>query len=68
MRWSLRLERRVSDQRASLEVFTRPSRTIWRAVRTVQSFAEIVADEEDFTAKGREYVDHIRRSSERMEC
>ena len=61
------LKRRVTDQRASLEVFTRAlAHDLREPVRTVQSFAEIVAEEEDFTAKGREYIDLIRRAAERM--
>ncbi len=61
------LKRRIADQRASLEVFTRAlAHDLKEPVRTVQSFAEIVAGGEEFTDKGRGYIEHIQRAAERM--
>jgi len=60
------LRRRIDDQRASLEVFTRAlAHDLREPVRTVQSFADIVAHEE-LSAKGRECIEHVRHAARRM--
>lgn len=61
------LKRRVADQRTSLQVFTRAlAHDLKEPVRTMLSFADIVAESEPLSGRGREYLEHIQRAAERM--
>ncbi len=62
------LQKRIHEQRTSLEVFTRAlAHDLKEPVRTVKSFLEIIAQREQFSEKTDGYFKHIVNAADRME-
>ncbi len=61
------LEKRIHEQRTSLEVFTRAlAHDLKEPVRTVRSFVEMIAEYEKFSEKTARYFEHIQNAADRM--
>ncbi len=61
------LERRIHEQRASLEIFTHAlAHDLKEPVRTIQSFMDLLVTSENFSPKGKSYLEYIQKAAERM--
>lgn len=60
-------EKRISNQRDKLEIFTRAlAHDLKEPIRTVNSFSELVMHEGNLTGKSENYFSHINLASQRM--
>ncbi len=61
------LQKRIHDQRTSLEIFTRAlAHDLKEPVRTIQSFLDLLGKRETFSEKGQGYFNFIRKAADRM--
>jgi len=61
------LQKRIHEQRTSLEVFTHAlAHDLKEPVRTIQSFTELIAESNAFTEKTGRYFQHIQNAANRM--
>lgn len=61
------LEKRIHDQRASLEIFTRAlAHDLKEPVRTIRSFLGRIDDRGGLSEKSQKYFDYIRKAADRM--
>lgn len=61
------MEKRIHDQRAALEIFTRAlAHDLKEPVRTIKSFLDLMATREHFSEKGRNYFNYIKNAADRM--
>lgn len=61
------MQRRIDDQRSSLEIFTRAlAHDLKEPVRTMRSFLDLLIAHESVSEKGAGYVKHMRNAAERM--
>lgn len=61
------MQRRIDDQRSSLEIFTRAlAHDLKEPVRTMRSFLDLLIAHESVSEKGSGYVKHMRSAAERM--
>jgi len=61
------LQKRIDEQRTSLEVFTRAlAHDLNEPVRTIRSFVELIAQFDSFPDKARTYFQHIQNAADRM--
>jgi CheY-like chemotaxis protein len=61
------LQKRVHDQRASLEIFTRAlAHDLKEPVRTISSFVSLFSKEANISPQGRDYLTYIQNAAGRM--
>lgn len=61
------LEKRIHDQRTSLEIFTRAlAHDLKEPVRTIKSYAELIVQKESFSEKAQTYFNYIETAADRM--
>jgi signal transduction histidine kinase len=61
------LQKRIDEQRASLEIFTRAlAHDLKEPVRTIRSFVELLDMQENFSPKARSYFTYIQNAAARM--
>lgn len=61
------MQKRIHEQRNSLEVFTRAlAHDLKEPVRTIRSFAELIGQYETLSDKARGHFQHIEKAAERM--
>jgi signal transduction histidine kinase len=61
------MQKRIDDQRTSLEVFTRAlAHDLKEPARTIRSIVEMLDHYEKFSEKGQQYLQHIQNASDRM--
>lgn len=61
------LQKRIHDQRSSLEVFTRAlAHDLKEPARTIRSYIELLGGQESFSKQSKQYFNHIQKASDRM--
>jgi len=61
------LQKRIHEQRTSLEVFTRAlAHDLNEPVRTIRSFVELISQFDTFPEKAKTYFQHIQNAADRM--
>jgi len=61
------LQKRIHEQRVSLEVFTRAlAHDLKEPIRTIRSFVDLIVQREAFSEKTREHFHHIQSAADRM--
>lgn len=61
------MQKRIDEQRASLEVFTRAlAHDLKEPVRTIRNFIELVGEFDTFPEKAKRYFKHIQNAADRM--
>jgi len=61
------MQKRIHEQRTSLEVFTRAlAHDLKEPVRTIRSFTELLGQQENFSDKAHMYFNHIQNAADRM--
>jgi len=61
------LQKRIHEQRTSLEVFTRAlAHDLNEPVRTIRSFVELISQFDSFPEKAKTYFQHIQNAADRM--
>jgi len=61
------MQKRLHEQRTSLEVFTRAlAHDLKEPIRTICSFTDLISRSETFSEKARAYFEHIQNASDRM--
>ncbi len=61
------LEKRISDQRSSLEIFTRAlAHDLKEPVRTIRSYIELIARRETFSGKTEQYFNYVQTAADRV--
>ena len=62
------LQKRIHEQRISLEVFTRAlAHDLKEPLRTIRSFSDLIMQSETLTLEGENYFQHVVRAAERMQ-
>jgi len=62
------LQKRIHEQRTSLEVFTRAlAHDLKEPIRTIRSFMELIDQSAEFPGKTRNYFQHVQKAAERMD-
>lgn len=63
------MQRRIQEQRSSLEIFTRAlAHDLKEPVRTIKSFLSVISSQETLSERGRGYFGYIQNSADRMEA
>jgi signal transduction histidine kinase len=61
------MEKRIDEQRKSLEIFTRAlAHDLKEPVRTIKSFLDLLGAQEAFTERGRTHFAYLRKAANRM--
>jgi CheY-like chemotaxis protein len=62
------MQRRIQEQRSSLEIFTRAlAHDLKEPVRTIRSFLSVISSQEMLSEKGRGYFNYVQSAADRME-
>jgi signal transduction histidine kinase len=63
------LEKRIYEQRSSLEIFTHAlAHDLREPVRTIRSFIELIDEREKFSGKTQEYFHYVQTAAERVDA
>lgn len=61
------LQKRIYEQRTSLEIFTRAlAHDLKEPIRTIHSFLDVIASHETMSERGKGYFNYIQKAAERM--
>ncbi len=61
------MERRIDEQRRSLEIFTRAlAHDLKEPVRTIKSFLDLLGTQENFSERGKNHFSVLRKAADRM--
>lgn len=62
------MQRRIADQRTSLEIFTRAlAHDLSEPMRTIRSYADLISQRESFSGATQRYFQHVLNAAERMQ-
>ena len=65
--WHCSMEKRISQQQASLEIFTRAlAHDLKEPVRTIRSFLDRITDSSSLSERSQQFFDYVHKAADRM--